>query len=189
MHIHLGRVENLAHHSSPVVIGDFELMKQWPGDIDGEAEGVMELSERAIFGFTAMELGAPTVFIDGDVVTLLVKEGMTPPKPELPGVDLLNALCSGELDDVEEQGVLEVPSGALVITLAYNATPEEGAPTEHLEETFHEMCPVLPKLVPIAPVYIKELAIVPVTPGTYEVIWGSLGEYERCQLRRVSSGG
>lgn len=58
MHTHLGRVENLAHHSSPVVIGDFELMKQWHGDIDGEAEGVMELDGRVIFGFTAMELGA-----------------------------------------------------------------------------------------------------------------------------------
>lgn len=129
------------------------------------------------------------MFVDGDVVTLLVKEGMTPANPELPGADVLDGLCSGELENVEEQGVLEVPSGALVITLAYNATPEEGAPTAHLEETFGESCPVLPRLVPAAPVYVKELAIVPVTPGTYEVIWGSLGEYERCQLRRASSGG
>lgn len=183
--MHVGRVENLGHHSSPVVIGDFALMKRWHGDIDGEAEGVMKLEGEAIFGFTAMELGAPTVFVDGDVVTLLTKRGETPVKEERIEHDVLDALLHDELEDVEERGVVEVPSGALVITLAYNATPEEGAPTDHLDETFHDSCPVLPKQAPTSPVYAKELAIVPVTPGTYEVIWGGLGEYERCQLRRL----
>lgn len=179
---HVGRVENKHHHASPVVIGDFELMKQWQGDMDGEAEGEMDLGEGNIFGFTAMELGAPTIFIEDNVVTLLTPEGMTPVQSEVPEPALLASLVVGDLDSVEEEGTLAITSGAIVVSLAYHATPEEGAPTDHIGECYHADLPTLPRVVPTEITHQTELAIIPIKPGDYKIVWGYIGGYERCQI-------
>lgn len=179
----VGKIYYQSHSATPTVIGDFERMKSWPGEPDGEAEGPLELGDGHVFGFTAFDLASPFLFVEDDVrVTLLVPEGSYGRSVEPPEGDLLRRL----LDDASEDGEtteIGCPSGALVITVAYNATPAEGADTSDLDERcVHDEVPRLPMAPPEEATYAKECAIVPVRPGTYAVVVDELHGYERCQL-------
>lgn len=180
----VGLLSYNAHAATPTVIGDFEQMKAWPGDPDGEAEGVLEVGEGQAFGFTAFDLASPYVFVeDSGRVTLLVEEGSYGRTVDAPTGEPLKRLLDDPCEADGDEAELECASGALVVTVAYNATPEVGADTSGLDEAcFHDDVPRLPKAAPQTHTYLEECAILRVPEGTYRVETGGLRGYERCQL-------
>lgn len=184
---YIGKVYYRAHSATPIVIGDFDVMKRWPGHPEGEAEGELEIGEDHAIGFTGLDLASPHLFATDRGITLLIPPRSYGRTVEAPTGEVLQRLLDAPAEQVFETYSLAVPSGALAITVAYNATPEEGAPTSHLESLcFHDSVPRLPRTVPAEPVYQTELAIVPVPAGQYAVEIGKLDGFERCQLGLVA---
>ena len=72
--IHRGRVAYNAHPATPLVLGDFETMKSWPGSADGE-EGLVQLPSGTVLCFETEELTAPDVYTEGGRIGLLAKKG------------------------------------------------------------------------------------------------------------------
>lgn len=180
---YIGKVYYRAHSATPIVIGDFEVMKQWPGATDGEAEGELEIGDDKAIGFTGADLASPHLFATDRGVTLLIPPRSYGRTVDAPTGDVLARLLDTPAEKIFEEHTLAVPSGALAITVAYNATPEEGAPTGHLDKAcFYKGVPLLPREVPTEPVYQTELAIVPVRAGRYTIKMGTIDGYERCEL-------
>jgi hypothetical protein len=188
MTTYVGKVYYRAHSATPIVIGDFEVMKRWPGDPDGDAEGELAIGDDCAIGFSGLELASPHVFSTDRGATLLIPPRSYGRNVAAPTGDALQRVLDTAAEEVFEEYSLAVPSGALVITIAYNATPEEGAQTTHLDDrSFHEQVPLLPRTVPSEPVYQTELAIVPVRAGRYAVEIGRIDGFERCRLSVTSA--
>ena len=47
---YVGEIYNAAHPAAPIIVGDFELMKGWPGNIDGTSAGPAVIGERSPTG-------------------------------------------------------------------------------------------------------------------------------------------
>lgn len=183
---YIGKVSYRAHSATPIVMGDLEVMKRWPGAPEGEVEGELELGDDSVLGFAGSDLAAPHVFARERGVALLIPPRSYGRKVEAPEGDALQRLLDAPLERVFERYTLAVRSGALVITVAYNATPEEGAPTSHLNALcFHQKVPRLPRARPAEAVYATELALIPVPAGSYAVEMGSLDGYDCCRLGLV----
>lgn len=179
---HVGYVRYNAHPAAPLAIGDLQIMKGWKGDPDGgTGSKVIDIGTGKIWTGD-LDITAPDVFVKGDSEVVLLAE-----------MDRPNLLQSYTVDDLQEPLAakfvgeprvfeIEVPSGAIVVNIAYNATPEEGADTSELEdEAWFDDLPYLPKEAPKQPFYAKDgppdargLAIVPVKPGTYIVEQGDV---------------
>lgn len=184
---YIGKVYYKAHSATPIVIGDFEVMKHWPGATDGEAEGELEVGDHTAIGFTGAELASPHLFTTARGATLLIPPRSYGRSVAAPAGEALAKLLDADADETFEEHALDVPSGALVITVAYNATPEEGAATDHLDDAcFYKGVPLLPRTAPSEAVYLTELAIVPVAAGRYTVRIGKVDGYERCELVRAT---
>lgn len=169
----LGTIYNNVHPATPFVLGDFECMKSWPGDEDGGDIDVLDVGAGTVV--TAdLDLAQPTVFRRGDEVWLLAKDyGSTDLTDEFTD-DEIRAQIEVPVDNVGFRLVIDIPSGALAVGLAYLATPEEGADTSHLtNEICYEKgsCPHLP-VKPPTDVWIggETLIAFPVVAGPHEVV-------------------
>jgi hypothetical protein len=108
----------------------------------------------------------------------------------------LQAALNADFTAKRNEWKLAVPSGALVIALTYHATPEEGSDTSELEgdgeedERWSEELPMLPRSAPSSIINDLEdpnhrgLAVVPVKPGTYTLVRGSVPGFLRIVIRR-----
>jgi len=191
---HVGNVYYNAHSASPLVIGDFQIMKGWKGNGDGNDDNeVIDIGSGKVFTCD-LDLVAPDVFVKGNEVVLMTEmdsHGLLKDYTleELQGP--LSAKC-----EEPETFEIDVPSGAIVVNIAYNATPEEGSTTDHLDKLcWHNRLPFLPKEPPKEPYYAKDAknpewrghCIVPVKPGRYAIEMGSIdgpeGEFMRVVLR------
>jgi hypothetical protein len=180
---HIGKLYYRAHSATPIVIGDFEAMKSWGGDPDGEAEGSMTVGGAEAFGFSAQDLASPEVYTHGTSVVLLVKIGSYGRTVEPPAGEALRSLVEQPFDDEWESEEIAAPSGALVLTLAYNATPAHDADTSDLDELcFYAGVPRMPAEIPTEPLYLTELIVLPVAAGTYSIQTGRVGEWERAAI-------
>ena len=198
MFMHVGHVYYNAHSSSPLVIGDFESMKRWPGSPDG-SDGFIKFrsGKGAIFD---LQLSSPDVFVDATrtvaLLAPLARRGFK--LDERFGRDLagLQDTLAAPLTATWYDDEIEIVSGAMVIAIAYNATPEIGADTSGLDaRCFTESVPRLPSAAPTAPVYADEpvgaheLAIVPLDNGRYRVTVGTLSldgnAVARCTVARI----
>ena len=187
---HLGYVNPDRHPATPLVVGDFEVMKDWKGDSD-DTPMEIELSKGKVVALE-LELTAPEVFqATPDEVVLLVEPGNNQSLFESFTLEELQKPLNEPLEEAHDSWEIKVPSGALVIAVAYIATPEEGSDTSGLGN-FHEGVPLLPKKAPAKPFYSKDppdsqcLAIVPVTPGTFKVELGDASDpFMKCVIRRT----
>jgi hypothetical protein len=183
--VHVGHVSFNAHPASPLVIGDFEVMKGWQGDEDGAYAGEEIELEGGKVVCTDLELMAPDVFFAApDRIVMLAESNRSMMKShEL-------ADLQADLDapiDGHESWAIDVRSGAIVISIAYNPTPEEGSDTEHLDDWDPDEAPMLPKKVPSKPLWTdkraqRDLAVIPVPPGKYTITVGQGERFQRCDI-------
>lgn len=192
---HVGYVYYNAHPASPLVIGDFTAMKGWKGNPDGNNDNeVLDIGTGKVFTCD-LDLAAPDVFVKGNDEVVLLSEDDNRGLLKSYKLEDLQEPLGAEPEDAETWEI-DVPSGAIVVTIAYNATPEEGADTSQLNELcWFKGLPFLPKEPPKAPYYAKDgkpdwraHCIVPVTPGKYEVamdaVEGDEGSFMRLIVRR-----
>lgn len=184
---YIGELHYNAHSATPIVVGDFAIMAAWKGAPDGDAEGFLRLESGNVFGYCAGDLASPHVYVGGSQeVIMLVKEGSYGRSAEPPAADELKSLIEHDFDEAWEDEELEILSGGLVMTIAYNATPAAGADTSALDELcYHEDVPPMPAQVPGEVLYLEELAVIPLEPGSYSVQTGRVGDYERCTIARI----
>lgn len=177
MYAHVGHVYFNDHSSSPLVIGDFQAMKRWPGSPDG-SDGFTRFKsgKGAIFD---LQLASPEVFVRSPrALALLAPLRRTGWSLEerfgRAAADLEPALTA-DLEQVWHDDEILVESSAIVISIAYNATPEIGAEA-HADADI----PRLPREAPTRPHYqsepvrAHELAIVPLDNGWYRIRIGQL---------------
>jgi hypothetical protein len=183
-HRHVGWVYYRAHASSPLVLGDLDVMKDWPGSDGGEDE-LVKLPKGEVVTCD-LDLRAPDVFLSaaGDEVVLMAAEGSGRSLREEHEDAALLAEIAKPLKKTFSSFPLTIRSGALVVSIAYNATPAKGAKVAHLaEERFTDDTPRLPKTAPTTPTYEKELLVVPMPNGTYDVVVGRSGMM-KCIIRK-----
>lgn len=183
-HRHVGWVYYRAHASSPLVLGDLDVMKDWPGSDGGEDE-LVKLPKGKVLTCD-LDLCAPDVFVSdaGDEVVLMAAGGSGRSLREEHEEDALLAEVAAPMKKPFSAFPLTIRSGALVVSIAYNATPAKGAKVAHLEEArFSEDTPRLPKSAPKAPVYEEELLVLPLPNGTYEVVLGR-SRMTKCIVRK-----
>lgn len=170
-----------------MVLGDFAAMKRWRGAPDGDVEGEVALGDARGVGFASLDLASPYVYASETGAVLLVPPASYGRKVEPPGGEALDRALLAPSDAVFEQYELSVTSGAIAITVAYNATPEEGADTSDLDPLcFHEAVARLPVQRPTAPLYLRELVVLPIADGAYTFECGRVGELERFRLARAT---
>ncbi len=188
MFTYVGKLYYRAHPATPVVLGDFTAMKRWRGAPDSDAEGEVTLGDATAVGFASMDLSSQHVFAAQDTVVLLVPPRSYGRNTPLPSGAELETLLAPASDEVFEEYELDVTSGAIAITIAYNATPEEGADTSDLDPLcFHSKAPRLPVKAPSAPLYLTELVVVAIANGRYAFASERVGEFERFRCARVRS--
>jgi hypothetical protein len=195
---YVGHVYYNAHSSSPLVLGDFESMKRWPGSPDG-SEGFVKFSsgKGAIFD---LQLSSPDVFVESNCKLVLLaplsRTGFKLEERFGRGLAKLQDAMTDALATTWHDDQIVIASGAVVIAIAYNATPVIGADTSHLDERcIAASVPRLPVAVPSTtvwadePVGAHELAIVPIENGTYRITVGELAidgaSVARCRLERA----
>jgi hypothetical protein len=177
-----------SHHATPLVVGDLAVMHDWRGAPDGADEAALVPLPKGSVALFEMHLRAPEVLrAPGGEVILLADEK-------------LSSRLGDEIDDEELIGdalaplvktfetlTLTVESGALVLAVAYNATPAEGASVEGLDEAcFAEgETPRLPLRAPAAPIHLEELVVVPVPNGRYELRNGRTDKRLKCVVTRA----
>jgi hypothetical protein len=199
MFSHVGHVYYNADSSSPLVIGDFEQMKRWPGSPDGSDGFVKFKSDKgAIFD---LQLSSPDVFVDAArcvaLLAPLARSGFKLGERFGRDVAGLQEVLTAPLSATWHEDEIKIVSGALVIAIAYNATPEIGADTSAIDERcITAAVPRLPAAAPSAPVYADEpvgaheLAIVPLDNGTYRVTVGALeldgNQVARCTITQIA---
>lgn len=195
MFTHVGHVFYNAGSSSPIVLGDFAAMKRWPGSPDGPDGFVKFKSEQgAIFD---LQLSSPDVFVEGSQRLVLLaplrRTGWT--IVERFGVALsdLQAAMTASLASTWYDDELKLPSGAVVVAISYNATPEVGADVSNIDPDRLGV-PRLPVEAPVSPQYAadgeppgaQEIAIVPLDPGRYRIRVGDISVADapvgRCTL-------
>lgn len=182
----VGKLYYRAHPATPIVLGDFAAMKRWRGAPDGEVEGEISLGDETAVGFASMDLASPYVYASETGAVLLVPPTSYGRKVDPPSGEALDRLLTAASDEVFEQYELIVSSGAVALTIAYNATPEEGADTSDLDELcFHDAVPRLPAQRPSAPLYLRELVVLPLRNGAYAFECGRVGGFERFRLARA----
>ncbi|MBP6630737.1 MAG: hypothetical protein KA297_14985 [Kofleriaceae bacterium] len=181
---HVGHVYYNETSASPLVVGDFVSMKRWPGSPDG-SDGFTKFKSAKGLIFD-LQLSSPDVFVDEDATSLTLlapmkRTGWTLAERFEADLDGVQQAVRDGLDAVWHEDELLFPSGAVVVAIAYNATPEVGAETDQLDPAcFGAATPRLPVDPPTTPLYAAEpvraheLAIVPVRPGTYRVLIGTL---------------
>lgn len=194
---HVGHVNYDADSASPLVIGDFTVMKGWKGNPDGNDDNeVIDIGSGKVFTCD-LELTAPDVFVNGeDEIVLMAEADNNDGLLESYSLEDLQAPLGAKPEDPETWEI-DVPSGAIVVNIAYNATPEKGASTKGLNKLcWNEDLPFLPKAAPKEPYYSTDddnpdwagHCIVPVKPGKYRVamdeIEGDEGDFMRVVLRR-----
>jgi hypothetical protein len=189
---HVGRVMYNAHPSSPLIIGDFQVMKGWKGNPDGgDGEEEIAIATGTVVNVD-LDLKEPEVFFGPPDEVVLMR---LPGRGKLLEAHTLADVqpdLAGPPQDSYGKFEIAIPSGAVVISIAYNATPEEGTDTSDLEENaFVEgETPCLPREVPTTPIWTddrckRDLAVVPVRPGKYEIENGRTARFLRCTIRRV----
>lgn len=159
---HVGHVYYNAHASSPLVVGDFEHMKKWPGSPDG-ADGFVKFKSGKGVIFE-LQLASPDVFVDESrkVVVLLAplaRSGWT--LASRFGRDLagLGTAFTSEPTSVFHDDEIRIESGAMVVAIAYNATPALGADTSALDaQCVSDATPRLPVEAPAEFHYAAEPA-------------------------------
>lgn len=200
MFTHVGHVYYNAHSSSPLVVGDFESMRRWPGSPDG-SDGFVRFGsgKGAIFD---LQLVSADVFVESAhrlvLLAPLARSGWT--LADRFGRDLgeLQPALTEELSSTWHEDEIEIVSGAIVVAIAYNATPMVGADTSELDERcISDAVPRLPTTAPTTPHYASEptcaheLAIVPLENGRYRLRIGELHvdgqRVGRCTLDRTDS--
>lgn len=189
--IHVGHVSYNAHPASPLVIGDFDVMKGWEGDPDGGKRGKVKIATGTVINVD-LQLVAPDVFQVGNDVVLLAEEDHNKSLLQRYELDELKAELVRSASTSYGSWRLEIPSAAVVVSIAYNATPEAGADTSHLDPIVFRRGeqPVLPKKRPSKPLWTDEpskraLAVIPVTAGTYAIQNSETERFFRCTIRRV----
>lgn len=191
--VHIGRIYYNASSASPIIVGDFEVMKGWRGDPDGMVDDLeMRIDSGPIVGLDFDQIAPDLFFAAPDAVVL-----MTDAKKDR---SLLKTYSIAELQgdliepaqETYESCTVDIPSGALAITIAYNATPEVGADTSGLDPLcFHEDTTFLPKAIPTTPLYSSatnkaDIAVVPVTAGKYSfTVARTKREFLRCTIGRT----
>ncbi|MBL8912052.1 MAG: hypothetical protein JNM17_15260 [Archangium sp.] len=195
----VGHVFYNAHASSPIVLGDFEAMKKWPGSPDG-SDGYVKFKsgKGAIFD---LQLSSPDVFVRArQAIALLAplqRTGWTLEERFGRDVEGLQAALTGELVSVWQEDEILLPSGAVVVAIAYNATPEFGSDSSALDpRCFSKTTPMLPRVAPATPLYSQEpigaheLAVVPLEAGSYRLRLGELevdgARVGRCTLESIT---
>lgn len=138
--------------------------------------GIVDIETGKIFGGT-LDLTAPNVFVKGDDEIVLLAEMDHEDLLESYSLDDLQGPLGSPFSQSFGTFELDVPSGAVVVNIAYNATPEEGTDTSGLSKNcWHEGLPFLPKSAPSKPHYHtaddenydwRAHCIVPVKPGKY----------------------
>jgi len=185
---HIGRIRNRMHPAAPLIIGDLHTIKDWKGDADGGPAGMLGLPRGEVL-ITDLELTAPEVCLGSEHAILLARGGKN--KPLLDSMALADLLtkASESFERPPTSWTLEVPSGALVVSIAYNPTPEEGSDTSELDDDlfFEGETPMVPKVAPAAPtVLANEMAILPLRAGRYVVAKGILSDgFMKCEIRRA----
>lgn len=191
---HHGRISYNAHPATPLVVGDFEVMKQWAGHEDGDLEGPYDVAGVEVVGFAADDLAAPNVYTDASSIVMLVEAGSYSAERDIPVEEVQAVLAA--TNAVHERFQLEVTSGALVISVQYNATPELGAKTAHLSTlTYYPGVPVLPATPPAEvcrlhtdqATLLRESMIIPMANGSYELRLGHVDGFERFDIERRAS--
>lgn len=200
MFAHVGHVYYNAHSTSPLVVGDFESMKRWPGSPDG-SDGFVRFGsgKGAVFD---LQLASPDVFVDSKrtlvLLAPLARTGWT--LEERFGRDAagLQPALTEDLGSTWHDDEIEIVSGAIVIAIAYNATPAVGADTSNLDQRcISDAVPRLPPTPPTTPQYASEpvcaheLAIVPLENGKYRITIGELlidgKRVGRCTLAKTDA--
>lgn len=134
-HRHVGWVYYRAHHASPLVVGDLDVMKDWKGDDGGDFAQIKLPKGKVVT--CDLDLQAPNVFLSaaGDEVVLIAAgRGSRSLLDENEEEPLLEEIAR-PLKKGSTSLPLTIRSGALVVSIAYNATPAKGAPTKHRGDT------------------------------------------------------
>jgi hypothetical protein len=190
---HVGRVLYNPHPSTPLVVGDFEVMKGWEGDPDGNADGeIIDVGTGKVLTVDLHNTEVDLFASDDGQLVLMNEPEKTKGLLSRHSIEALQKPLNAAFTKTHGDWNLAIPSGALVINVMYNATPEEGAPTDHLDETvWYAELPRLPKTPPTTIVNTfdvldhRGLAIVPVRPGTYSFVQGEVPEgFYRMVIRR-----
>jgi hypothetical protein len=183
---HIGWVYYRAHHASPLVLGDLDVMKDWQGSAEGSDFGQVALPKGKVITVD-LALEAPDVFLSAseEEIVLMAGGGTGRSLCKDHEASMLEAELAKPFKKKAQTLPLEVRSGAIVISIAYNATPAKGARVDHLDDArFATDTPRLPKAAPKAPLYAEELIVVPVPNGRYEVVVGASGTLMKCVIRR-----
>ena len=191
-YVHVGHVSQNNHPATPLVIGDLEIMKGWRGDPDGDADGAIELAGGRIVGLD-LDLMAPDVFVAAPGRVVLMA-GSNRSLVESHSLEELAPDLDGPID-AHDTWTIDVPSGAIVMALAYNATPEEGLDPVSLGldvQCYSDVTPRLPRRAPKRPVFTnqrdrRDVAIVPVAPGRYRITRGKTGRFLGCVIERIGA--
>lgn len=172
---HVGDVYNAVHPAVPLVLGDFELMKGWPGTIDGTSAGPAVLGERrpAALVHCPQTMDRPVAIFRRDTEIWLVANERS------------ETSMSADFDADEVQSQVDVPfspsltgyvlvnSGGLVVTLSYNSTPAADVDTSEWDEEENfvpDETPQLPAAIPDeAEAAGDQLVVLRVQPGAYVV--------------------
>ncbi|MEQ1502462.1 MAG: hypothetical protein ABMB14_09530 [Myxococcota bacterium] len=196
----IGSIYNNSHPSTPVVVGDLGLLvASYLGDDGTLDDGPVELDGGTAYA-PDLELKGPTVFRRGtDEVWLLTSVAITVPVTSHFTGDELVAALDRPFGEVLERGRIEVRSGHLALTLAYNPVPAHDADTARYRDAYYPGVPHVPAIVPAAPVVLGQLnasdedatngtlILVPLPPGTYEILLEARSddsEFVRCLVRR-----
>lgn len=192
-HLHAARVSYAAHHVTPLVIGDFEVMKRWRGLPEGLDEvGLVDLAGGRVL-VTELDQRAPEVYVDSaeqgrDIILVASARSQLSVRDQFTEEEIQRSLTSDWARTFGSWS-LEVTSAALVIAVALNATPPENADPSELEQLdslcFHEGTPRLPARAPTTILDRRELLVLPVSNGTYQVTDGEVGGLLRCTIRLV----
>jgi len=189
----VGAITNDSHPATPVILGDLDVMKAYPGDPDGGNDGLLQIGDGKAF-LPDLELHGPTVFRRGNEEVWLVTSTET-------DFDLLSEYTEAQIVEALERPfenpwtrvVVAARSGHLVVSIAYNAVPAHGADTSKYDKLcYYKGVPHLPEVPPEAPLALgKTLIVIPVTPGAYEIAIANPKEgdeddhFVRCRARRV----
>jgi hypothetical protein len=181
----IGRIVNEAAPATPVVIGDYDQMKGWPGDIDGGNVGPAAIgepdAEHLVFRPYIEDI-SPSIYISEGGLWLIADTGpwtgaTQTPIPEKP------------FDPKGPRGVIAVRSGGLVVSLSYDCTPGADVDTADWdeEENYVEgQTPHLPEVLPPDPMILNnQLAVIPMEPGIYEITRDVTESVIRCRIAKV----
>lgn len=186
-HAHVGWVYYRAHQASPLVAGDLDVMKDWPGEEDPDGDALTELPKGVVASFD-LELQAPDVLFSAaqNELVLLAVHGNGRSLREEHEDDELAVEVAKPIAEQGEALRFEVGSRAIALSIAYNATPAVGASVAQLDASrFDPRTPRLPATAPEKPLYEAELLVVPVANGSYEIVRSDTDRMMRVFIRKT----